>query len=415
VGISRFWEALKMAQTTSPTVPNDHILGVYNRAPLAFERGRGARLWTAEGEEYLDCVAGIATTGLGHAHPKVVQALKDQADKLWHVSNIFRIPGQEALAKKLTDATFADVVFFTNSGTEAVECALKMARKYHWANGQTDRIDIIGFEGAFHGRSYAAVFAAGNPSYVEGFGPALPGYTSLPFGDLEALKAALGPTTAAVIIEPVQGEGGARAMAEADLKALCDMVHAAGGLVIYDEIQCGLGRTGKLFAHEWADGAAPDIMCVAKALGDGFPVGACLATIEAAKGMTVGSHGSTYGGNPLAMAVGIAAFDELNRPETLENVRKVSGYFTQALKGLQDRFPDVIADIRGKGLLIGIKLIPNNRDFMAIARDEHLLVAGGGDNCVRLLPSLLLTDEEAREVVQKLERSCEAVRKKAAA
>ena len=405
-----------MSQATTPTVPDDHILGVYNRAPLAFERGKGARLYTEDGEAYLDCMAGIATTGLGHAHPKVLQALKDQADKLWHVSNVFRIPGQERLAARLCEETFADVVFFTNSGTEAVECALKTARKYHWAKGAPERIDIIGFEGAFHGRSYAAVYAAGNPSYVEGFGPALPGYVSLPFGDMEALAAAIAsPTTAAVILEPVQGEGGARAVPETcltELRALCD---AHGVLVIYDEIQCGLGRSGRLFAYEWAENAAPDIMCVAKALGDGFPVGACLATAEAARGMTVGSHGSTYGGNPLAMAVGLAAFDELSRPETLEHVRDIAGYFTQALKGLQDRYPDVIVDIRGKGLLIGVKLIPNNRTFMALARDQHLLVAGGGDNCVRLLPSLLLTPEEAREAIEKLERTCEAVRRKAAA
>ncbi len=405
-----------MSQATTPTVPDDHILGVYNRAPLAFERGKGARLYTEEGDVYLDCMAGIATTGLGHGHPKVLQALKDQADKLWHVSNVFRIPGQERLAARLCDETFADVVFFTNSGTEAVECALKTARKYHWAKGAPERIDIIGFEGAFHGRSYAAVYAAGNPSYVEGFGPALPGYVSLPFGDMEALAAAIAsPTTAAVILEPVQGEGGARAVPETcltELRALCD---AHGVLVIYDEIQCGLGRTGKLFAHEWAPDAAPDIMCVAKALGDGFPVGACLATAEAAQGMTVGSHGSTYGGNPLAMAVGLAAFEELSRPETLRHVRDIAGYFTQALKGLQDRYPDVIVDIRGKGLLIGIKLIPNNRTFMALARDQHLLIAGGGDNCVRLLPSLLLTPEEAREAIEKIERTCEAIRQQAAA
>ena len=405
-----------MSQVTTPTVPDDHILGVYNRAPLAFERGKGARLYTEDGDVYLDCMAGIATTGLGHGHPKVLAALKDQADKLWHVSNVFRIPGQERLAARLCEETFADVVFFTNSGTEAIECALKTARKYHWAKGAPERIDIIGFEGAFHGRSYAAVYAAGNPSYVEGFGPALPGYVSLPFGDMEALAAAIAsPTTAAVILEPVQGEGGARAVPETcltEMRALCD---AHGVLVIYDEIQCGLGRTGKLFAYEWAANAAPDIMCVAKALGDGFPVGACLATAEAARGMTVGSHGSTYGGNPLAMAVGLAAFEELSRPETLQHVRDTAGYFTQALKGLQDRYPDVIVDIRGKGLLIGVKLVPNNRTFMAMARDQHLLIAGGGDNCVRLLPSLLLTPEEAREAIDKLERTCEAVRQKVAA
>ncbi len=404
-----------MSHTDTHAVPDDHLMGVYNRAPLAFERGEGARLYTVEGEAYLDCLAGIATTGLGHAHPKLVAALKTQAEKLWHVSNIFRIPGQEALAKKLTDATFADVVFFTNSGTEAVECALKTARKYHWARGDGERVDVIGFEGAFHGRSYAAVFAAGNPSYVEGFGPALPGYLSLPFGDMDALKAAIGPTTAAIIVEPVQGEGGARALPEVcltGLRALCD---DHGVLLIYDEIQCGLGRTGKLFAHEWANDAAPDIMCVAKALGDGFPVGACLATAAAASGMTVGSHGSTYGGNPLAMAVGLAAFEELSNPATLANVREISGYFYQQLAGLQDRHSDVIAQVRGKGLLIGLKLIPNNREFMAAAREERLLMAGGGDNCVRLLPSLLFTVEEVREAIEKLERACERVTRKAAA
>jgi len=400
---------------TAFAAPQDHILGVYNRAPLAFERGEGARLYTAEGEAYLDCVAGIATTGLGHAHPKLVAALKAQADKLWHVSNIFRIPGQEELATRLCAATFADVVFFTNSGTEAVECALKMARKYHWARGDAERIDIIGFEGAFHGRSYAAVYAAGNPAYVEGFGPALPGYISLPFGDHAALDAAIGPTTAAVIIEPVQGEGGARALPEVCLTALRKLCDERGVLLIYDEIQCGLGRTGRLFAHEWAKDAAPEIMCVAKALGDGFPVGACLATSKAASGMGIGAHGSTYGGNPLAMAVGLAAFEELSREETLDHVRRISGQFTQALSGLAARFPDIIQEVRGKGLLIGLKLVPNNRAFMAAARDEHLLVAGGGDNCVRLLPSLLITSDETREAVEKLERVCETLRAKAAA
>ncbi|MDB5440666.1 MAG: acetylornithine transaminase [Caulobacteraceae bacterium] len=389
-------------------------MGVYARAPLAFERGEGVRLYTAEGEAYLDCVAGIATTGLGHCHPALVEALKSQGEKLWHVSNIFKIPGQAELATKLTNATFADVVFFTNSGTEAVECALKTARRYWAAKGEPERIDIIGFDGSFHGRSYAAVNASGNASYLDGFGPRLPGYIQLPFGDMEALKAALGPTTAAVIIEPVQGEGGARVLTESQLLELRRVTHDAGVLLIYDEIQCGMGRTGKLFAYEWAPGSEPDIMCVAKALGGGFPIGACLATAEAASGMTPGTHGSTYGGNPLAMAVGLAAFGQINSEATLSHVRELAGYFSQQLSGLKDRHPEVIEEVRGKGLLIGLKLRPNNRAFMALARDQHLLIAGGGDNCVRLVPSLLISIEEAREAIEKLEAACEAVEGEAA-
>ncbi len=396
--------------TPAQAVPADHLMGVYNRAPLAFERGEGVRLYSTEGEAYLDCLAGIAVNALGHAHPKLVQAVKDQADKLWHTSNIFRIPGQEALARALTDASFGDVVFFTNSGSEAVECALKTARKFHSANGQPERIDVIGFDGSFHGRTYAAINAAGNPSYVDGFGPDLPGYVHLSFGDHEALKAAVArPTTAAVIIEPVQGEGGARAVPDVCLRGLRDLCDEHGVLLIYDEVQCGLGRTGKLFAYEWS-GAAPDMMALAKALGGGFPVGACVATAEAAKGMTVGAHGSTYGGNPLAMAVGLAAFEELNSEALLDNVNAVAGYFTQQLQGLKSRFPDVVLDIRGRGLLIGVKLVTNNRAFMQLARDQRLLVAGGGDNCVRLLPPLVMTQAEAREALEKFEAACEAAR-----
>lgn len=393
-----------------------HIMGVYNRAPLEVERGEGARLYATDGTAYLDCVAGIATNALGHAHPRLVEAVKAQADKLWHVSNIFRIPGQEELADRLCADSFADVVFFTNSGTEAVECALKTARKYHTANGQPERVEIYGFDGAFHGRSYAAINAAGNPGYVEGFGPRLPGYTQLTFGDHDALEAAIAnPTTAAIIVEPVQGEGGARAIPESCLRSLRELCDRHGVLIIFDEVQCGMGRTGKLWAHQWA-GMAPDIMAVAKALGGGFPVGACLASAEAARGMTVGVHGSTFGGNPLAMAVGLAAYDEISKPETLAHVNEVAGYLKQQLHGLKERFPEIIVDIRGKGLLIGVKLVPNNREFMALARDgQHLLVAGGGDNCVRLLPPLTLTLDEAREVISKLERTCEAARSKMAA
>ncbi len=405
-----------MSTQPSAKPVNDHIMGVYNRAPLAVERGEGVRLWDEDGREYLDCVAGIATNGLGHCHPKLVATLKEQGEKLWHTSNIFRIPGQEKLARRLCEETFADVVFFTNSGTEAIECALKTARKYHTANGNPERVVIWGFDGSFHGRSYAAINAAGNPGYVEGFGPRLENYSQLKWGDHDALKAAIeDPTTAAIIVEPVQGEGGARAMTVDELGWMRRHSREHGVLLIFDEVQSGMGRTGKLFAHEWAEDGAPDIMAVAKALGGGFPVGACLASAEAAKGMTVGVHGSTFGGNPLAMAVGLTAFNEIAKEETLEHVREVAGYFVQQLSGLADRFPDVISEIRGKGLLIGLKLIPNNREFMAIARDQGLLVAGGGDNLVRLLPSLLITTDEAREAVEKLEQACEVVRAKAAA
>ena len=397
------------------TVPSDHIMAVYSRTPLAFERGEGARLFTTDGDAYLDCMAGIAVNALGHANPKLVAVLKEQAEKLWHVSNIFTIPGQEALAKALTDATFADEVFFTNSGTEAIECAIKTARKYHWAKGQPERIDIIGFDGSFHGRTLAAVNASGNASYLEGFGPPMPGFVQAKFGDLDALKALVGPTTAAIILEPVQGEGGARSWPEADLTAIRKLCDETGTLLIYDEIQCGLGRTGKLFAYEWAEDAAPDIMAIAKALGGGFPVGACLATAEAGRGMVVGSHGSTYGGNPLAMAVGEASLAELVKPELMAHVREVAGYFTQQISGLKDRFPDVVLDIRGRGLLIGVKLATPNREFMQHARDQHLLIAGGGDNCVRLLPPLNLTIDEASEAMGKLEAACERARAKAKA
>ncbi|MBU1346031.1 MAG: aspartate aminotransferase family protein [Alphaproteobacteria bacterium] len=388
-------------------------MGVYNRAPLEVDRGRGARLWGTDGTEYLDCVQGISTNGLGHAHPLLVEAVKTQAEKLWHVSNIYKIPGQDELADMLTEASFADVVFFTNSGAEAVECALKTARKFHSANGQPERIDIYGFDGAFHGRTYGAINAAANPSYTEGFGPKMEGFHQLVWGDREALEAAFqSPTTAAVILEPVQGEGGCRETPVEDLRWMRQMADDHGVLLIFDEVQCGMGRTGKLWAHEWAD-MAPDIMAVAKALGGGFPVGACLATTEAAKGMTVGAHGSTFGGNPLAMAVGRAAFGAINTPEILGNVAEIASYLKQQLNGLAERFPDVIVDVRGKGLLIGMKLIPNNREFMGWARDENrLLIAGGGDNCVRLLPPLNLTLDEAREAVERLEQTCEFARGK---
>ena len=389
----------------------EHLMGVYNRAPLEVDRGQGARLWSTDGTEYLDCVMGISTNALGHANPILVAAVTEQAGKLWHVSNIFKIPGQEALADALCEKSFADVVFFTNSGTEAVECAIKTARRYHFTNGQPERIDVYGFDGSFHGRTYGAINAAANPSYTNGFGPPMEGFHQLVFGDHEALKAAIAnPNTAAIIVEPVQGEGGCRAIPEVCLRGLREMCDEYGVLIIFDEVQCGMGRTGKLWAHEWGD-MAPDIMAIAKALGGGFPIGACLATTRAAMGMVVGVHGSTFGGNPLAMAVGGAAFAEISKPETLAHVNEIAGYLKQQLHGLKERFPDVIVEVRGKGLLMGVKLIPNNREFMGWARDEaQLLVAGGGDNLVRILPPLNLTLEEAREAIERFERTCEFAR-----
>ncbi|WP_165324293.1 aspartate aminotransferase family protein [Rhizorhabdus phycosphaerae] len=390
---------------------DDRIMGLYNRAPIAVASGKGVWLTDEDGRTYLDCVAGIATNGLGHCHPALVAALEAQAHKLWHVSNIFRIPGQEALARRLTDASFADVVYFANSGTEAVECAIKTARRFHAAAGQPERIDIIGFAGSFHGRTYAAINASGNATYLEGFGPRLPGYVQLSLDDQAAIEEAVArPTTAAVIVEPVQGEGGARALSGEWLTRLRALTRQHGVLLIYDEVQCGMGRTGKLFAHQWFEDAAPDIMAVAKALGGGFPVGACLATDHAASGMIVGVHGSTFGGNPLAMAVATAAFDEIARPDMLAHVEAVSAEFRERLTELAGRHPDLIAEVRGKGLLIGLKMIPNNREFMAIARDHDLLVAGGGENCVRLLPPLIITSEEIVEAVKRLDAACDDAR-----
>ena len=389
------------------------LLGVYNRAPVTVDRGEGAWLYDTEGNAFLDCVCGIATNALGHAHPVLVEALGKQAQKLWHTSNIFRIPGQEELAEKLTSASFADVAYFSNSGSESVEAALKMARRYHYVNGQEERIDVIGFAGSFHGRTYAAINAAGNPSYVEGFGPRLPGYLQLTIDDEAGIAEALArPTTAALIVEPVQGEGGARALTGEWLKRVRKLCTEHGVLLIYDEVQSGMGRTGQLFAHQWFEGVEPDIMCIAKALGCGFPVGATVATKEAAKGMVFGVHGSTFGGNPLAMAVAQAAFDEIAKEETLAHARAISEDFFTRLSELAGNNPDIIQEIRGKGLLIGLKMVPNNREFMAIARDRKLLVAGGGDNCVRLLPPLNMSHAEVEEVVKRLEAACADARAK---
>jgi acetylornithine/N-succinyldiaminopimelate aminotransferase len=392
------------------------LMNTYARTPFAVATGQGVWLTDSEGRTYLDCVQGIATNALGHAHPRLVAALTEQAQKIWHVSNIFRVPGQEELSRRLVEASFADLVFFANSGTEAIEAALKAARRHHAVAGRPERVDIIGFAGSFHGRSYAAVNASGNASYLDGFGPRLPGYVQLAIDDEAAIDRALtSPTTAAVIVEPVQGEGGARALSGEWLRRLRQRSRAHGVLLIYDEVQSGMGRTGKLFAHQWFEGVEPDIMAIAKALGSGFPVGACLATTEAASGMTVGAHGTTFGGNPLAMAVALAAFDEISDERTLAHARAAATHFRDKLKEVRDRYPDIVRDVRGKGLLVGLGLVPNNRAFMTLAGEHGLLVAGGGENIIRLLPPLNIAEAEIAEVVSRLAATCVAARAQLAA
>ncbi|WP_160006856.1 aspartate aminotransferase family protein [Rhizobium sp. 18055] len=385
------------------------LYDTYSRAPLRFERGEGVWLITESGERYLDFGAGVAVTSVGHGHPHVVCALKDQADKVWHLSNIYEIPGQERLAKRLTDATFAEKVFFTNSGAEALECAIKTARRYQYSKGHPERFHIITFEGAFHGRTLATIAAGGQEKYLEGFGPKAPGFDQVPFGDIEAVRAAITDATAAILIEPVQGEGGVRPATNEFMKALRQLCDENGLLLILDEVQTGVGRTGKLFAHEWA-GITPDIMAVAKGIGGGFPLGACLATAEAASGMKAGTHGSTYGGNPLAMAVGNAVLDIILEESFLQHVNDVALVFRQGLASLHDRFPDVIEDIRGEGLLLGVKAAVPSAELLQAIRGANLLAIPAGDNVIRLLPPLVVTADEAREGLARLERAAESVR-----
>lgn len=392
------------AATPSPSV----LLPTYARAPVAFERGEGAWAITADGTRYLDFGAGIAVNALGHAHPHLVEALTAQAGRIWHTSNLYTMPEGERLARRLCEATFADRVFFTNSGAEANEAAIKMARKYHAAKGHPERFRIVTFEGAFHGRTLATIAAGGQQKYIDGFGPKVEGFDQVPFDDREALLAAITPETAALMIEPIQGEGGLRSVPPQmlrELRALCD---EHGLLLIFDEIQTGVGRTGKFFAHELA-GVTPDIMSIAKGIGGGFPMGACLATEEAAAGMTLGSHGTTFGGNPLAMAVGNAVLDVVLAPGFIETVAQTGLRLRQSLAQLKDQHPEVIAEIRGEGLMLGLKLHTPNMDFVAEARAQGLLVVGAGDNVVRLLPPLIIGETEVKEAVARLDRAAQAV------
>ncbi len=389
---------------------NSPLYETYNRAPISFERGQGCWLWDDQGQAYLDFSAGVAVNCLGHVHPHLVAALTEQAGKLWHLGNIHHIQGQTRLAERYCANTFADRVFFTNSGAEAVECAVKTARRHHYAKGNPERTIILTFEGAFHGRTLAMIAAGGQAKYLEGFGPKVQGFEQLPFADHKALESYDMTNVAAIMVEPVQGEGGVRLLPSQCLRGLRDLCDRTGTLLIFDEIQCGVGRTGTFFAHE-KSGITPDIMAIAKGMGGGFPVGACLATEAAASGMTAGSHGSTYGGNPLAMAVGNAVLDVVLADGFLDHVRDVSLYLWQGLGSLIETYPDIIETVRGDGLMIGIKCKVENTKLHLAMRAENMLAVLAGDNVVRLLPPLVLTRQECRDALDRIDRACQALSK----
>ena len=385
-----------------------HLLPVFARVDLGFQRGEGAWLIATNGERYLDFTSGVAVNALGHAHPHLVAALQEQAMKLWHMSNLFKSPDGEQLAARLCEASFADLVFFANSGAEAMECAIKITRKHYAAKGHPERYRIITFDSAFHGRTLATLAATGSAKYLEGFGPPLDGFDQVTLGDLEAVRRAIGPHTAGILIEPLQGEGGVRAAPHAFFKALRQLCDDNGLLLIFDEVQTGMGRTGDLFAYQRI-GVTPDVMPLAKALGGGFPTGACLATAEAAAGMTPGSHGSTFGGNPLAVAAANAVLDVMLEPGFFEHVRKMSLLLKQKLASVVDRHPKVLAEVRGEGLLIGLKAVVPSVDLVTALREQKLLTVGAGENVVRFLPPLIVTEAEIEESVARLERACVAL------
>ncbi|MCT7374508.1 aspartate aminotransferase family protein [Chelativorans salis] len=384
------------------------LYDTYARLPLAFERGEGSWLMTADGTRYLDFAAGIAVNSLGHAHPHLVAALVGQAGRLWHISNLYEVPGQRRLGERLAEASFADKVFFTNSGAEALECAIKTARRYHFVNGEENRVRIITFEGAFHGRTLATIAAGGQKKYLEGFGPPVEGFDQVPFGDMEAVEKAIRPETAAILVEPVQGEGGIRRLSLAAMRKLRELCDKHGLLLVLDEVQSGVGRTGRFLAHEWS-GVKPDIAAVAKGIGGGFPMGACLATEEAAKGMTPGVHGTTFGGNPLAMAVGNAVLDIVLEEGFLEDVARKGLLLKQGLAAIADAFPEIVEEIRGEGLMLGIRCKVPNAVVQKAMREEKLLCAPAGENVLRLLPPLNVSDEEIQNALERIRAAMEAV------
>ena len=382
-----------------------HLLPTYARVHLAFERGEGVWLVATNGERYLDFTSGVAVNALGHAHPQMIAALTAQAQKVWHVSNLYEVPEAERVAQRLCDASFADVVFFCNSGAEAMECTIKMARKYHSANGAPERYRIITFEGAFHGRTLATLAAGGQKKYLDGFGPVMEGFDQVPFGNLEATKAAVTRETGAILIEPIMGEGGMRVVEPSFLRALRELCDQHGLLLLLDEVQTGMGRTGELFAHQRI-GIEPDIMALAKALGGGFPVGACLAKSEAAKGMTAGTHGSTFGGNPLAMSAANAVLDVMLEPGFLDRVRRTGLFFKQRLAEIKDLYPSVISEVRGEGLLVGVRVSVPAGELVDALRAEKMIAVAAGDNVVRLLPPLIISEQEIAEGIARLDRAC---------
>jgi acetylornithine/N-succinyldiaminopimelate aminotransferase len=388
-----------------------HLLPTYARVDLAFERGEGVWLVATNGDRYLDFTSGVAVNALGHAHPGLIAAISEQVQKVIHVSNLYRIPDAERLAARLCEASFADFVFFANSGAEAMEGAIKTARKYHAANGQPERFRIVTFEGAFHGRTLATLAAGGQKKYLEGFGPVVDGFDQVPFGDLDTVRNAIGPATAAVLIEPIMGEGGVRVVAPEFLRALRQICDQHGLLLVFDEVQTGMGRSGELFAYQ-RSGVAPDIMALAKALGGGFPVGAVLATAEAAKGMTAGTHGSTFGGNPLAMAAGNAVLDVMLADGFFDRVKRLSLVLKQKLAAVKDRYPTVISEVRGEGLLLGLRAVVPSGELVDELRAQKMITVAAGDNVVRLLPPLIITEEEIADAVQRIERACERLAKK---
>jgi len=384
------------------------VMPTYGRYDIAFERGEGPYLYATDGRRFLDFAAGIAVNSLGHSHPKLLKALAEQSAKLWHVSNLYRIPEQEKLAQRLTEATFADKVFFCNSGAEALEGAIKLVRKYHDETGHPERFNIIGCSGAFHGRTLATLAAAGNEKYLKGFDPAVEGFKQVAFGNLNELRAAIDGSTAAILVEPVQGEGGIRPAQLDYLRELRRIADEFGILLVFDEVQCGIGRTGKMFAHEWA-GVTPDVMCIAKGLGGGFPVGAFMATDKAAVGMTGGTHGSTFGGNPLAMAVANAVLDVMQEPGFMEGVDRIGRHLWKELEGVVQRHPKVFSEVRGAGLMLGLRCVVPNTQVVDKLRENGLLTVGAGENVLRLVPPLIITEAHVREAVDALDKAASAL------